>query len=268
LAVKCQHCGKENPETEAFCKFCGRELVQTGARKCVSCGRPISWDVNVCPYCGKDYRVQPMAQQEQPQVSSGMKILLYIVSLLVPLVGFIIGAIYYSKGNKEYKDMGAICIVLGVFSFIIAIPLSGFLYVLIVGFGGSDGTSYTQVIIINRVATLGGQRINFLSISENVEWSDIMMQLTDTWDFVNCIPLSTDLTGAPPTVASYGPMVGLSGLDVVFNITDLAGNGIVSSGDYMTLTASSGSFSIQTSYTLTLIYGPTGQAITSISFTG
>jgi len=28
-----------------------------GSRNCVSCGRPISFDANVCPYCGHDYRV-------------------------------------------------------------------------------------------------------------------------------------------------------------------------------------------------------------------
>jgi len=27
-----------------------------GTRSCVSCGRNIAWDANVCPYCGHDYR--------------------------------------------------------------------------------------------------------------------------------------------------------------------------------------------------------------------
>ncbi len=37
--------------------------VPAGTRSCVSCGRSIAWDVNVCPYCGHDYRMQMMPAQ-------------------------------------------------------------------------------------------------------------------------------------------------------------------------------------------------------------
>jgi len=33
----------------------------SSTRNCVSCGRAIAWDANVCPYCGKDYRAQVAA---------------------------------------------------------------------------------------------------------------------------------------------------------------------------------------------------------------
>ena len=82
-------------------------------RNCVSCGRSIAWDANVCPYCGRDYRFQAMAPQ-QAQVSEGMKILLYIISFLIPLVGFIVGAVYYTKPEREYRELGKMCIILGV----------------------------------------------------------------------------------------------------------------------------------------------------------
>jgi predicted RNA-binding Zn-ribbon protein involved in translation (DUF1610 family) len=36
----------------------------TGTRNCVSCGRAIAWDANVCPYCGHDYRAQMMPAQQ------------------------------------------------------------------------------------------------------------------------------------------------------------------------------------------------------------
>jgi len=36
----------------------------TGTRGCVSCGRAISWDANVCPYCGHDYRLLMAGQQQ------------------------------------------------------------------------------------------------------------------------------------------------------------------------------------------------------------
>lgn len=34
-------------------------------RNCVSCGRAIAWDANVCPFCGHDYRMQMMAPAPQ-----------------------------------------------------------------------------------------------------------------------------------------------------------------------------------------------------------
>ena len=40
-------------------------------RSCVACGRAIAWDVNVCPYCGHDYRPQ-MAGMQQPMYGQPM----------------------------------------------------------------------------------------------------------------------------------------------------------------------------------------------------
>ncbi len=101
---------------------------QAPTRSCVACGRAIAWDVNVCPYCGHDYRPQ-MAGMQQPMygqpmqqheaVSSGMKLLLYILSFLIPIAGFIIGAIYYTK--PETKEVGKMCIILGVLSIVLAV---------------------------------------------------------------------------------------------------------------------------------------------------
>jgi zinc-ribbon domain len=91
-------------------------------RSCVACGRAIAWDVNVCPYCGHDYRPQmagmqqPMyGQQQMPQheaVSGGMKILLYLLSLIFWPIGIIVGAIYY--GRPETKEVGKMCIILAI----------------------------------------------------------------------------------------------------------------------------------------------------------
>jgi hypothetical protein len=95
-------------------------------RSCVACGRAIAWDVNVCPYCGHDFRPQmtgmqqPMYGQPMPQheaVSGGMKILLYLLSFFIPIVGFIIGAIYYTK--PETKEVGKMCIILGILSIVL-----------------------------------------------------------------------------------------------------------------------------------------------------
>jgi predicted nucleic acid-binding Zn ribbon protein len=86
----------------------------SGTRNCVGCGRAIAWDANVCPYCGHDFRVQMAPQMAQPQISDGMKILFYILSFLIFIVGIIIGVIYYTKPDPESKHVGKMCIILAV----------------------------------------------------------------------------------------------------------------------------------------------------------
>lgn len=93
----------------------------TSTRNCVSCGRSISWDANVCPYCGHDYRMQMMAPSQATQMSDGMKILLYIVSFLFSIVGIVIGVYYMTKNEPEYKEVGKICLVLGLVGIVISV---------------------------------------------------------------------------------------------------------------------------------------------------
>jgi len=57
----------------------------------------------------------------QEEVGTGMKIFLYLISFLVPIVGFIIGAIYYTKPEADYKHVGKMCIILGLLSILLAV---------------------------------------------------------------------------------------------------------------------------------------------------
>ena len=51
----------------------------------------------------------------------------YVISFLIPLVGFILGAILLSKENEEEKAVGKSCIILGI----IAVVISTIIIVLI-----------------------------------------------------------------------------------------------------------------------------------------
>ena len=139
MALRCPYCNQDNPENSRFCGQCRQPLPgpASGQRYCVSCGRAIGWDVNVCPYCGWDYRF-PQASPE-PEVSGGMRALLYLVSLMIPLAGFIIGAIYYTKPERVYKHVGKICLILGVVGILLSVVLAALLYVMVIGFGGIQG---------------------------------------------------------------------------------------------------------------------------------
>ena len=153
MITKCPSCGFENPDSSLFCGGCAKELPKSSnvgkadsagqaqysyTRLCVSCGRALDWNVSVCPYCGHDYRFQtgPQYAQAQPGISEGMKIVFYILSLLIWVVGIVIGLVYYTKPDPESKHVGKICLILGCVSIVLEIGLSLVLYVMILGFHG------------------------------------------------------------------------------------------------------------------------------------
>ena len=45
-------------------------------------------------------------------MTGGMRILFYLVSFLIPLAGFVIGAIFYSKPDALSKQVGKNCLII------------------------------------------------------------------------------------------------------------------------------------------------------------
>jgi hypothetical protein len=93
-------------------------------RNCVSCGRAISWDANVCPYCGHDYRVA-MAGPGAPKKESAMPVIGGILILIASLGYIGMGALIAAAGGSTWAMLdleesgiavacGAILVVLGV----------------------------------------------------------------------------------------------------------------------------------------------------------
>ncbi len=198
-----------------------------------------------------------------------MKALLYIISFFIPIVGFIIGAIYYTKPEDEYKEVGKMCFILSIVSMVLNVGLAALLYFMVLGFGGtSDHTP--AVMVISKTTIPDGFKFTLSAATSQVVWSDVAIQVSDGMDFATWRPNSEDLTSssAYPVTYSYGTRGGLTGIDVEMNMTDLAGNGMINNGDYFTLTATDGAFSASTTYTLTLIFEPTGGDMMWYSFTG
>jgi len=91
-------------------------------RNCVSCGRAIAFDANVCPYCGHDYRMQMMAPVPQKK-DSAMPVAGGVLILLSSL-GYIIGGAAMAAtetallgfGGGAFLACGALLLVLGVIS--------------------------------------------------------------------------------------------------------------------------------------------------------
>jgi hypothetical protein len=55
----------------------------------------------------------------EERYSSGTKILLYIVSFLVPVAGIIIGVIYMGKEDEESKALGKVCLIIAIVGFVL-----------------------------------------------------------------------------------------------------------------------------------------------------
>jgi len=71
-----------------------------GSRKCVSCGREIPMDANVCQYCGHDYRVQ--AGPAVPKEKSALSLIGGILILIAGLMGLVMGGIFLmAAGNVD-----------------------------------------------------------------------------------------------------------------------------------------------------------------------
>lgn len=73
-----------------------------GSRKCVSCGRDIAWDANVCQYCGHDYRVV-MGGAAPPKKESVMPVIGGVLILLASLGYLVVGGIF-AAGSTVLLD--------------------------------------------------------------------------------------------------------------------------------------------------------------------
>ena len=56
--------------------------------------------------------------KEENSLDRETKFILYIVSLLIPIAGIIIGAIYVSKNEQNFKIIGKNCMLFSLFSII------------------------------------------------------------------------------------------------------------------------------------------------------
>ena len=92
-------------------------------RTCVSCGRAIAWDANVCAFCGHDYRMQmmpPVPQKKDSALPVAGGVLIVIASLGYFLVGGFMaasGAAFFGLtlgGSGAVVGCGILILLLGV----------------------------------------------------------------------------------------------------------------------------------------------------------
>jgi flagellin-like protein len=152
----------------------------------------------------------------------------------------------------------------------ITVVLAATLYVMVFGFGTNTNTPPAATFTKDSVP--GGFKFTFTPFSKDTTWEKIAIVLTDDSNaisFNNTTTVSmSSLTGTMMTMKHCDGSRALGALTIWMNATDLAGNGYVNQGDSVTLTAAGGQFSKSTTYTIVLLYKPTGDTITSQDFTG
>ena len=89
----CPKCGSENPDEAKFCGSCGTNMSvkQTSVHPKVN--EPVTTSQNV---------------------TQEMKIIMIIVSIIIPLVGIIMGLIYMSDSNPSKKAAGKTWLIAGI----------------------------------------------------------------------------------------------------------------------------------------------------------
>lgn len=120
----------EKAEKEKIEKMLPKEI------KCHKCDGPNLFENDECIFCGakldkdKYYSLEYYKNKDidmESESEGGSNAFRYVISFLIPLIGYILGAILLSKDSAEEKDVGKNCIILGIVSAVIGIVV-WFLY--------------------------------------------------------------------------------------------------------------------------------------------
>lgn len=163
------------------------------------------------------------------------------------------------------KNAEAVSPVIGTILLVsITIILVSVMYVMVSGFGGKNFTP--SVLVLDKQTVANGYKVQLTEATAEVKWGDVTMQLSEGTDIVSWINLTTEdlVSSTEPAVWHYGSALTLGALHVFLNITDIGANGKINRGDAITFTTFvSPTFSTSLTYTLTLVYMPTGGSILS-----
>ena len=99
--IVCQKCDGVNPFENDNCQFCGYPLDKKR-------------------YYDEDWIDSSEEYDESESADRTSYAFHYIISFLIPIVGFIVGAIFLGKDEEEEKAVGKVCIIIGMISMIIA----------------------------------------------------------------------------------------------------------------------------------------------------
>lgn len=114
---ECPKCGELNGDNNTECYKCRTKFDPTLStkKKCPKCGNVFKGDKDVCNYCGEHlvtYDDRYYLDQYYNKSNSGSNTWMYVCTVLIPLIGIILGCVKIS--NDKYDDSGKKLIILGV----------------------------------------------------------------------------------------------------------------------------------------------------------
>jgi predicted amidophosphoribosyltransferase len=127
-AMRCGSCGQQNREGARFCDACGARLSsetqaerKPAARECISCGKTIDLGVyfTVCPHCGFNYRIEITPVAPELVSKRGRTASLYVLSIAIPMAGFVIGALLSHDKGSQSRRVADGCVALGAINIIV-----------------------------------------------------------------------------------------------------------------------------------------------------
>lgn len=101
--LTCPKCSQENPFSNNRCAFCNYPL-----------DKKKYFDMEY-------YENEEYLNETETDENTTSYTFQYVISFLIPLVGFILGAILLSKEYDEEKSVGKTCIILGIISVVISV---------------------------------------------------------------------------------------------------------------------------------------------------
>lgn len=167
------------------------------------------------------------------------------------------------------KDSEAVSPVIATILMVaITVVLAAVLYVMVLGFGGTPGsTPSLQITARTALSDPEGYKFSLTTPTVEVTWTDFTVILQSgansaTWNTASQSSL-TNRTGSGVQTQALGAKE-LGSTSFFVNVTDLGGNGLVTNGDYFTIT---GNFASGTQYTVILLHEPTGGRMVEQSWT-
>lgn len=161
------------------------------------------------------------------------------------------------------KDAEAVSPVIATILMVaITVVLAAVLYVMVLGFGGTSGSTPKLSISARTPTSAGdGYKFTLTKPTADTSWTDVTIILQGdngdaaTWSGI----LKASLTGTPPMTQNV-----TGDLDFWLVVTDMTGDGFISDGDYFTIV---GGFDSGTEYTLTMNHETIKGVMVSSSFT-
>ena len=101
----CPSCGQSNPDEAKFCGKCGAAIA-----------------VAATP---NPAHVEPGAAKDSAVVSQTMKTWMLVASIVLPVVGIVVGIVYLLDANPEKKESGKLWLIVGIVAAVIWSALFG-----------------------------------------------------------------------------------------------------------------------------------------------